>query len=216
MKTRVLLCDDHAVVLEGAQTALSKYDDVEIVALCSNGREAVEQVETLEPHVVVMDIAMPHFNGIEATHQIKRRYPQIKVVIFTMHSYREFLVDLIKAGISGYVLKDGPILDLYWAIKVVRRGGTFFSEDVSSFFAKLVEKTLHGMEERDRFDMLSVREREVFQLIADGRSVKETGDILCISPKTVETHKYHIMEKLQLRSTSAWTKEAIRRGVVLI
>lgn len=214
MKTRVLLCDDHGVVLEGIKAALAKYDDVEVVGVCSDGREAVKKVETLKPDIVIMDIVMPHFNGIEATHQIKKLDPSVKVIIFTLHSYQDFLTHLVKAGISAYVLKQSPLSDLYLAIQVARRGGTFFSEDAPAFLAQYVRGLEGGQIEQDPLDKLSLREREVFQLLAEGYSVREAADSLCLSPKTVETHKYHIMHKLQLRSNTEMTKEAIRRGIL--
>jgi two-component system response regulator NreC len=213
-KTRVLIIDDHNVVLEGVKTALGRHNDVEVVGVGANGRDAVKMVENLNPQIVIMDIAMPHFNGIEATFQIKKMDPGIKVIIFTMHSYKEFLVDLMRAGISAYVLKQNPISDLYLAIQVVKRGGTYLSEDASEFWANHAENLVSGKEEKNQFDLLSLREREVFQLLAEGLSIKEAADMLTISPKTVETHKYHIMEKLQIRTMTDWTKEAIRRGII--
>jgi two-component system response regulator NreC len=215
-KTGVIIIDDHHVVLEGVKAALNKYDDVEVLGVGANGRDAVKMVESLRPDIVVMDIAMPHFNGIEATFQIKKINPNIKVIIFTMHSYQEFLVDLMRAGISAYVLKQNPISDLYLAIQVVKRGGTYLSEDASTFWANHAENLINGKEEQNQFDLLSLREREVFQLLAEGLSIKEAAELLTISPKTVETHKYHVMEKLQIRTMTDWTKEAIRRGIINI
>jgi two-component system response regulator NreC len=215
-KTGVIIIDDHHVVLEGVKAALNKYDDVEVLGVGANGRDAVKMVESLRPDIVVMDIAMPHFNGIEATFQIKKINPNIKVIIFTMHSYQEFLVDLMRAGISAYVQKQNPISDLYLAIQVVKRGGTYLSEDASTFWANHAENLINGKEEQNQFDLLSLREREVFQLLAEGLSIKEAAELLTISPKTVETHKYHVMEKLQIRTMTDWTKEAIRRGIINI
>jgi DNA-binding NarL/FixJ family response regulator len=134
--------------------------------------------------------------------------PKAKVIIFTMHSYHEFLRPLIKSGISGYVLKVSPISDLYLAIQVVRRGGSYFTEDIHEFLSNF------GEEEKDPFDLLSSREREVFQLLAEGFSVRQAAQELYISPKTVETHKYHIMEKLQIGTMTEWIKEAIRRNII--
>ena len=216
MQTRILIVDDHDVVLEGVKAALGKYPELQVVGMASDGRDALRKVEELSPDVVIMDIAMPYFNGIEATFQIKKALPEVKVIIFTMHSYREFLVHLMKAGISAYVLKNNPISDLYLAIQVVKRGGTYFSENAPEFLAAHVEQMLERKEQREPFELLSLRERQVFQLLAEGLPVREVATQLCISPKTVETHKYHIMEKLQIRSMTELTKEAIRRGVVQI
>jgi DNA-binding NarL/FixJ family response regulator len=215
-KTKILLVDDHQVVIEGVKTALAKHADLEIIGESNNARDALKKVESLRPDIVIIDIAMPQFNGIEATYQIKKVDPKVRVIIYTMHSYQEFLRDLIKAGISAYVLKQSPLTNLYTAIQTVKKGGTFFSEDAASFIAKHFEKMADGQQKRDPFDLLSLREREVFQLLAEGHSIKEAADILCLSPKTIETHKYHIMEKLKIGSMTEWTKEAIRRGIVQI
>lgn len=216
MKVRVLVVDDHEVVLHGISNALMGNDEVEIVGLISDPRQVLKAIEEKKPDVVILDLAMPYLNGIECTYQIKKLYPKTKVIIYTMHSYREFLVHLLKAGISAYVLKSSPVKDLLLAIDVVRRNGTFFSENAPEFIASHLEELLERKNQTDPFDLLSPRERQVFQMLAEGHSVKETAEVLCISPKTVETHKYHIMEKLNLRSMAEWTKEAIRRGIVSI
>jgi two-component system response regulator NreC len=216
MATKILIVDDHDVVIEGLRTILGRYDDLQVVDVASDGRDALRKVETHRPHIVIMDLAMPQFNGIEATHQIKKAQPDVKIIVFTMHSYREFLVHLLRSGISAYVLKQNPIADICLAIEVVKRGGTYFSENASEFLAEHVEQVLNHSKEKDSFDLLSLREREVFQLLAEGISVRDAASRLCLSPKTVETHKYHIMEKLQLRSMGEWTKEAIRRGIVQV
>jgi DNA-binding NarL/FixJ family response regulator len=216
MPTRILIVDDHEAVIEGLRAILSRYDDLEVVDVASDGSDALLKVEAHHPHIVIMDLAMPQFNGIEATYQIRQLQPDVKIIVFTMHSYREFLVHLLKSGISAYVLKQNPVADICLAIEVVRRGGTYFSENASEFLAQHVDQVLndHRRKENDAFAMLSLREREVFHLLADGVSVREAAGRLRLSPKTVETHKYHIMEKLRIRSMGEWTKEAIRRGVV--
>jgi DNA-binding NarL/FixJ family response regulator len=205
---RIFIVDDHQAVLEGVKAALSEYVDVEVVGASTDAREALRQIESLRPHIVIMDIAMPRFNGIEATYQIKQMDPKAKVIIFTMLSYHEFLRPLVKSGISAYVMKQAPISDLYLAIQVVKRGGSYFTEDIHEFLSNF------GKEEKDAFYLLSAREREVFQLLAEGFSVKEAGQLLFISSKTVETHKYHVMEKLQIGSMTEWIKEAIRRNII--
>jgi DNA-binding NarL/FixJ family response regulator len=195
---------------------MSEYSDFEVVGEASDGREAIKKVESLRPDIVVMDIAMSRFNGVEATRQIKREYPHVKVIIFTLHSYREFIHPLIKAGISGFVLKQNPISELYTAIQMVRRGGAYFSEDVQQYLANYSELLGNGEVDEDPFGLLSDREKEIFQLLAEGLSTKEAAEILSISTKTVETHKYRIMEKLHINSMAEWIREAIRRGVVQI
>jgi len=214
--TKILIVDDHPVVLEGLTTALTNYDSVEIVGAASDGRDVLQEVQSLRPEIVIMDIAMPHFNGIEATYQIKKIDPNIKVIVHTMHSYREFLVELMKAGISGYVLKQSPLSELYMAIEIVKRGGTYLAENASEFWANQGHAFTGGGQAKDPFDLLSPREREVFQMIAEGLAIKEIAKLLCVSPRTVETHKYRIIDKLRMPSITDWTKEAIRRGFMQI
>jgi two-component system response regulator NreC len=216
MRTKVMVIDDHEVVLHGIASALSKNEELEIVALISDPREVLRAVEQKKPDIVIMDLAMPHLNGIECTYQIRKIGPKIKIIIYTMHSYRDFLAHLLKAGISAYVLKSSPLSDLTMAIEVVRKNGTFFSDNAPEFFSAHLQDLLQKGEKTDPFDLLSPRERQVFQMLAEGNSIKKTAEYLCISPKTVETHKYHIMEKLNLRSMAEWTKEAIKRGIVSI
>jgi two-component system, NarL family, response regulator NreC len=212
--TRILIVDDHEVVLEGLKGALGDYEGIEVVGEASDGHEALKKVDSLRPHIVIMDISMPRFNGLEATVQIKKMHPDVKVIVFTLHSHREFLHPLIKAGISGFVLKENPISDLYLAIQAVTKGGAYYSKDVQEYLVNYFVAGEEGQSEKNPFDMLSSREREVFQLLAQGASIKEAADVLCISPKTVETHKYHIMDKLRIRSMAEWTKEAIRQGII--
>jgi DNA-binding NarL/FixJ family response regulator len=206
--TKVLIVDDHEVILDGIKAVLNKHEGIEIVGVASDGRDALQKAQSLQPEIVIMDISMPHFHGIEATYQIKKLDPRTKVIIFTMYSYQEFLVDLMKAGISGYVLKNNPISDLHLAIEVVKRGGTFLSKDASNFWAKHANELTNGKKAKVPSDLLSLREREVFQLLADGLSIKEAAGILNISTKTVETHKYHIMNKLQIRTMAELCKRS--------
>ncbi len=215
-KTRIFIVDDHQVVLEGVRAALGRHHDIEIVGEATDSRTALKQIESTRPDVVIMDISMPNINGIEATLQIKKMDPRIKVIIFTMYSYREFLWPLTKAGISSYVLKQKSISDLYTAIQAVQKGGAYFSEEIHEFMAENLDKLMLRREMRDPFDLLSAREREIFQLLAEGRTITEAADLLCISNKTVETHKAHIMAKLKIRSMAEWAKEAIRRGIITL
>jgi len=212
--TKILIVDDHPVVLQGIHDVMSEYADIEVVGEAADGREAIKKIESLKPDFVIMDIVMPYLNGIEATRQIKKQYPDVKVVIFTLHSYQEFIHPLIEAGVSGFVLKENPISDLYLAIQVIQRGGAYFSEDVQQFLASYFGSTTDGKMEEDPFDLLSDREREVFQLLAEGRSVREAAELLFISSKTIEAYRYRIMEKLQINSMAEWIRVAIRRGIL--
>jgi len=211
---KILIVDDHPAVQEGLKAALSKLDDTEIVGVASDGCEAVLKAQALHPQLVIMDIALPNLTGIEATLQIKKTNPNVKVLIHTMHSYKQYLVDLMKAGISAYVLKQNPLSDLYIAIEVVKRGGTYLSEDMSAFWMNHQYKCGNGRAVSDPYDLLSPREREVFELLASGESIAKAAELLSVSKKTIETHKYRIMEKLQIRSVVKLTQEAVRRGII--
>ncbi|MFH1075363.1 MAG: response regulator transcription factor [Pseudomonadota bacterium] len=215
-KTRILLVDDHTVVVEGIKSALADEADLEVVGEAYNGMDAIKLAESLKPNIVVMDIAMPGLNGIEASKHIKKVLPDVKIIIFTMYSQKEYVIDLFKSGISAYVLKEDPLADLFFAIQAVRKGGTYFSSAAPT----LIVKHLHELEESKQgkvgFDRLSLREQEVFQLLAEGLPIKVIAEKLCISRKTVESHKYNIMEKLNVTSMVEITKIAIQKGIIKI
>jgi len=213
-KTRILIADDHRVVIEGIRSSLRDYAEFEVVGEAFNGRQAVKLAESLQPEIVIIDISMPDLNGLDATLQIKKISPDIRVIIYTMHSDREFVVDLFKAGISAYVLKEDPMSDLILAIKAVSGGGTYFSTMTPTILLRHIKELEDGTVEKDGFGLLSLREREVFQLLAEWKSPKEIADTLCISPKTVESHKYNIMAKLDLSSMGDLIKLAIRKKIV--
>jgi DNA-binding NarL/FixJ family response regulator len=213
-RARILVVDDHQVVREGIRAAIEKRSDLELVGACASAEEALEMAGALRPNIVVMDLSMPRLNGIEATFKIKRAHPGIKVVVFSMHSFRDVFPELLRAGISAYVEKSRPIAELYRAIDIVIAGGTYFSDDISELLSLQQAQNGEGEQERDLFDLLSPREREIFQLVAEGLSVKKMSDLLHISPKTIATHKAHIMRKLQIESVSEWVKTAIRRKII--
>ncbi len=213
-KTRILIADDHRVVIEGIRSSLRDYAEFEVVGEACNGRQAVKLAESLQPEIVIIDISMPDLNGLDATLQIKKSSPDIRVIVYTMHSNREFVVDLFKAGISAYVLKEDPMSDLILAIKAVSGGGTYFSTMTPTILLRHIKELEDGTFEKNGFGLLSLREREVFQLLAEWKSPKEIADTLCISPKTVESHKYNIMAKLNLSSMGDLIKLAIRKKIV--
>jgi DNA-binding NarL/FixJ family response regulator len=215
-KTKILIVDDHRVVIEGIKSSLQEYPEFEVVGEAVDGLQAVEFVKTLKPHIVIMDVSMPNLNGIEATRQINQFCPEIRIVIYTMYSDKELVIDLFKAGISAYVLKDDPLSDLILALRAVKSGGTYFSTMAPTILIRHAEELEEKTREEDPFDTLSQREKEVFLLLAEGQGIKKIADELFISPKTVESHKYNIMEKLQATSIVDLTKIAIRKNLIKV
>lgn len=213
-KTKILIADDHRVVIEGIKSALQEHPEFEVVGDAADGLQAVESARSLGPEIVIMDISMPNLSGIEATRQIKEFDPEIRIIIYSMYSDKEFVIDLFKAGISAYVLKDDPLADLILALEAVKGGGTYFSTMAPTVLLRHMEELEEKTESTDSYDTLSQREREVFQLLAEGKSIKEIAGELFISPKTVESHKYNIMEKLQAASVVDLTKIAIRKNLI--
>jgi DNA-binding NarL/FixJ family response regulator len=214
--TNILIADDHRVVIEGIKSALQEHPEFEVVAEAVDGLEAVEFAKSLKPNIVIMDISMPNLSGIEATRQIKALNPGNQIVIYTMHSDKEFVIDLFKAGISAYVLKDDPLSDLILALKAVEGGGTYFSTMAPTVLLRHIKEMEEKTASKNSFDTLSQRELEVFQLLAEGKRIKEIANQLFISPKTVESHKYNIMEKLQATSVVDLTKIAIRKNLIKV
>jgi two-component system response regulator NreC len=211
---RVLLGDDHAVLRQGLRKILEDRRDWRVVAEAGNGRDAVREALEQKPEVAVLDIGMPILNGIEATRQIARRAPNVRVVILSMHSDQAYVTQAVHAGARGYVLKESAGDELIEAIGTIAAGGTFFSPAVAQV---VFDDYVRGLADRgihDRYDLLSEREREVLQLVAEGRSSREIGDLLSISPATVETHRTHVLQKLGLRNTAEVVRYAARRGIV--
>ena len=215
-KTNILIVDDHRVVIAGIKSALQDYPEFEVVGEAVDGLQSVELAKSLRPDIVIMDISMPNLSGIEATKQIKQFNPEIKIIIYTMYSDKEFVIDLFKAGISAYVLKDDPLSDLVLALNAVKGGGTYFSTMAPTILLRHVQDLESQTTNMDSFDNLSRREREVFCLLADGKPIKRIAVQLHISPKTVETHKYNIMEKLGVRSMVELTKIGIKKHLIKI
>jgi len=211
---RTLLVDDHIVVLQGLRTALEDEPGLTIVGQATSGKEALTRVGDLCPDLVIMDISMGGMNGIETTRRLRECAPDTRIIIFTMHANREYVVDLCKAGISAYVLKESPLSTLLSAVQAVREGGTYFDARAQALLASHLNDLHSARDSGGGVQSLSRREREVFVLLAEGRSVREIGESLHISPKTVETHKYNILEKLNARNVVALTRIAIREGLI--
>jgi len=211
---RILVADDHTLVRQGLRKILESQPGWVVVGEAGDGREAVQQTLDLQPDVVVMDIAMPRLNGVEALQQIERRNPNTRVLVLSMYADEAYVTRAVRAGASGYLLKDSADADLIQAVGALSEGKSFFSPAVARV---LLDEYVRQLAERgiaDRFETLSEREREVFQLIAEGHSNKEVATLLHISPTTVETHRAHIMEKLDLHSTADIVLCAVRKGIV--
>jgi DNA-binding NarL/FixJ family response regulator len=212
MSLRILLADDHKMFRDAVRPLLEGTPGLAIVGEAGDGLDAVRLAAEVRPDVVVMDISMPGLNGIEAARQILAADPRVRVIILSMHADRRFVTETLKAGAAGYLLKDGPISDLVEAIRTVAQGRTFLSRSIQD----VVVQDYVGLARRadgSAFSVLSAREREVLQLLAEGRTTKEIADRLSISAKTVETHRRQTMDKLGLRSVAELTKYAIREGL---
>ena len=211
---RVLLVEDHTIVRKGLYSLLAAEKDFEIVGEAQNGREAIEKVEVLGPDIVLMDISMPGLNGLEATRQIKKHFPKVNVLILTMHADEEYVFQILQAGASGYILKQSAFEELVSAIRIVWRGESYLSPTVSKTVIDGYLKHASSAKADDGYNILTRREGEILQLLAEGSSTREIADTLCISVKTVETHRSHIMEKLNLHNTAELVKYAIRKGII--
>ena len=211
-KLRILLADDHTLVRQGLRRILEEKAEWEVVAEAHDGREAVLRTVELKPDVVIMDIAMPHLNGTEATRQITRKAPNVQVLVLSMHMDESYVLQTLRSGARGYLLKDSVDDDLIQAVSAVSEGKSFFSPSVAKMMLDDYIRNLEQHGVTDRFELLSEREREVFQLIAEGNSNKEIAKLLSLSISTVETHRARIMEKLDLHSTAEIILYAVRKG----
>jgi two-component system, NarL family, response regulator NreC len=210
----ILIVDDHEAIAQGIQGILLQQGRYEVAGIAVNGREAIDFMRKNQVDIIIMDISMPDLDGIEATKEIKTFAPQTAIIIYTMYSESEWVLELFKLGISGYVMKDGPLSDLLLALESVERGASYFAVVAPTVVAgKLVEKGL-ATEDADNLDTLSRRELEVFKLLADGGSIKSIADNLNISPRTVEAHKYNIMKKLEVTNLSELIKLALKYSLI--
>lgn len=212
-KIRVLIADDHSIVREGVRMILNSQDDLQVVGEASTGREALEAARRLKPRVVVMDISMPDMNGIEATKKIRAELPDVQVLGLTMHEEDSYVFELLKAGAAGYVLKRAAAEDLVTAVRAAHQGQAFLYPSVAKMVVQdfLQRATAH---DKEALDGLTEREREVLTLIAEGLTNQEIAGRLYISIKTVQTHRAHIMEKLNLHDRTELVRYAIRKGLI--
>jgi two-component system response regulator NreC len=209
---RIILADDHKIVRQGLRILLEAEPDMEVIAEADNGRKVLKQAQELVPDVIIMDLSMPELNGIEATRQILSGAPEVKVVALSMHSDSLFVLNMIKAGASGYLLKDCALEELVKAIRTVVSHKTYLSPGISDI---VIRDFVTGWQttSSSAFSVLSAREREVLQLMAEGKTTNQIADGLCVSVKTVEAHRKQVMTKLGIHSVAELTKYAIRQGL---
>lgn len=213
-RIRVVLADDHLLVRKGFRALLSQEPDIEVVGEAGDGREAMRLVDGLHPDVLVMDLEMPGMSGLEAVRLLgKRRYP-VRVLVLTMHKDAERILQVLRAGVCSYILKDGAVSDLAAGIRAVSQGEVFLSREVSTQVTGGVLDRLVTEGASSLLETLSGREREILQLIAEGNTRREIATLLCISPKTVDTHRANLMRKLRVKDDAALVRLAIRHGLV--
>ncbi|TFG69429.1 MAG: response regulator transcription factor [Anaerolineales bacterium] len=210
---RVILAEDHTMMRKGLNALLKDEAGIIVLAEAEDGREAVRLAEALHPDVVLMDLSMPVLNGLEATRQIKQRAPEVKVLVLTMHTTEEYVFQILRAGASGYVVKQAAPEELISAIHTVCQGEVFLSPVISRMvigeYIQRAESTV-----KDSYELLTDREREILQLIAEGRSSREIAELWHVSEKTVASHRTHLMEKLDMHNVAELTRYAFRKGVI--
>lgn len=215
MAIRIIIADDHQIIRDGLTSLLKVESDMKILAQAKDGLEAIRLTRELSPDVIVMDIAMPDLNGIEAAYQIADACPDVKIIALSMHSDKRFIIEMLRAGAAGYLLKDCAFEELADAIRAVNSGKTYLNQSISSM---IIENCVRNPsdEQQSAFTILSTRERQVLQLLAESNTTKQAASILSISPKTVETHRAKIMAKLNLDNIAALTKYAVREGLTTL
>jgi DNA-binding NarL/FixJ family response regulator len=211
---RILLGDDHTLVRQGVRKIIEEHKHWTVIGEAQDGRELVRQALEKEADLIIVDVAMPLLNGIEATRQIIRKLPAARILMLSMHADEAYIIQALQAGARGYLLKDSADVELVRAVTAVSEGKSFFSPNVAAIMLDDYVRHLADKGITDRYDTLSEREREVFQLVAEGHSNKEVANLLCVSPATVETHRAHILQKLDLHSTAELVLYAVRRGVI--
>jgi len=211
---RIVLADDHSVMRTGLRLVLEQQEDFEVLGEASDGRTAIGLVEALHPDVAVLDITMPNLNGIEAARQINAMQTNVAIVILSMHSDESYVLRALKAGARGYLLKESPEADFVRAIRSVNDGKAFFSPAVSRLLVEDYVRQLRDKDIEDSYELLTSREREILQLVAEGKSNKDVANMLNLSVHTVETHRSNILEKLNLHSVPELILYAVRKGVI--
>jgi len=212
MSLRILLADDHAMFRDGMRPLINREEGMEVVGEAESGLATVRLAKKLEPDIIIMDISMPQLNGVEATWKIREINPAIKVIILSMHSDRQFVIESLKAGAKAYLLKDSPFEELRRVIRAVAKDQVVLSPAITDI---VIEDFIHlsKQETSSVFSILSTRERQVLQLITEGKATKEIAKVLCLSIKTIESHRKQIMDKLNIHNVAELTKYAIRQGL---
>ncbi len=213
-KIRVLLADDHLILREGIRSLLEKVPDIEMIGEADDGNEAIAKVEQLLPDVVLMDITMPGVNGLEATQQIKREHPSVKVLILTMHETDQYLSEMLEAGASGYVVKTTTSSELISAIRAVHQGDVHLYPSIARMLVEDYLQKVRTGEEKASYDGLTPREREILMYIAEDKQNKEIAELLGISVRTVQAHRTNLMDKLGAHDRTELVKYAIRKGII--
>ncbi|MCP4024003.1 MAG: response regulator transcription factor [Desulfobacteraceae bacterium] len=213
MEIKVIIADDHAIMREGLKSLLEKYQ-INVVAIANNGREAIELAIKHQPDIMIMDIAMPDLNGMEATLRIKQELPDVKIIALSMHSSKKIIDRMFVAGASGYILKESAFTELFEAIQEVNKGNFYLSPAVARMFVDTHGFDVPKTDIRPKFNEISRKEREILQLIAEGEKTRDIAGKLNISIKTVETHRRNIMKKLNIFSVAGSTKFAIKEGII--
>lgn len=211
---RILLADDHTIIRSGLRLLLEQQPDFKVVAEAADGREAVDLASRHHPEIAVLDIGMPQLNGIEATQQIVSREARTRVVILSMHSDEGYVLRALKAGANAYILKNSAEADLIRAVRTVSEGKSFFSPAISKMLLEDYVRQIRDKQVQDSYDLLTPREREILQLLAEGRTNKEVANILKLSLYTVETHRGNILEKLNLHGVPELILYAVRKGII--
>jgi len=215
-KIRVLVTDDHAIVRDGICALLALTGDIEAVGVAANGREALEMVRELAPDVVLMDIAMPIMDGVEATRRIRKEFPKVKVLALTQYDDKAYVFPVIEAGASGFISKTAVSSELAAGIRSVYRGDSFLSPSVARFLVEDYQQVASMKESQDPYEQLTNREREVLKLVVEGHTTQEIAAMLVLSPKTVERHRTNLMAKLDIHNRTELIKYALRKGIITV
>jgi two-component system response regulator NreC len=213
-KGRIVIAEDHTILREGLRALLSSQEDLVVVGEAGDGREAIRQVETLTPDLIIMDVSMPKMSGVEAMREIRKRIPETKILALTVHKTEEFILEVLQAGADGYIPKDASADELMMAIRSILTGKRYLCPSVSRVVIEGYLESRRTPESSTTWHTLTKREREILKLIAEGHKNKEIADYLCISIKTVEKHRANLMRKLDLHSAAALTAYAMERGLV--